>query len=128
MPANEFLVESTNLGYVYVTLRLLVGESMKGVRIDVHSMKKERWWIKLGKTDEDREMAFNHRKRCRNAWYPEFRECIGRALGEVRQLTMVANKLVPRQKRRRIFGELGNNTQDSHDGLSEGISVASVEL
>ncbi|VDP43043.1 unnamed protein product [Heligmosomoides polygyrus] len=86
------------------------------------------WWIKLGKTDEDRETAFKYRKRCRNAWYPEFRECIGKALGEVRQWTMVANRLVPRQKRRRIFGELGNNSQDSHDGLSQGISVASVEL
>ncbi|VDO19324.1 unnamed protein product [Heligmosomoides polygyrus] len=86
------------------------------------------WWIKLGKTDEDRETAFKYRKRCRNAWYPEFRECIGKALGEVRQWTMVANKLVLRRKRRRIFGELDNNSQDSHDGLSQGISVASVEL
>ncbi|VDO66593.1 unnamed protein product [Heligmosomoides polygyrus] len=86
------------------------------------------WWIKLGKTDEDREAAFKYRKCCRNAWYPEFRECIGKALGEVRQWTMVANKLVPRQKRRRIFEELGNNSQDSYVGLSQGIGVASVEL
>ncbi|VDO73958.1 unnamed protein product [Heligmosomoides polygyrus] len=51
--------------------------------------------------------------------------------GEVRQWTMVSDKLVPRQKRRRIFEELGNrshDSQDNHDGLSEGISVASVEL
>uniref|UniRef100_A0A183GWT3 Roc domain-containing protein n=1 Tax=Heligmosomoides polygyrus TaxID=6339 RepID=A0A183GWT3_HELPZ len=51
--------------------------------------------------------------------------------GEVRQWTMVSDKLIPRQKRRRIFEEVGNRSQDSqgsHDELSEGISVASVEL
>ncbi|VDO61685.1 unnamed protein product [Heligmosomoides polygyrus] len=51
--------------------------------------------------------------------------------GEVRQWTMVSDKLVPRQKRRRIFEEVGNRSQDSqgsHVGMSEGISVASVEL
>ncbi|VDP35472.1 unnamed protein product [Heligmosomoides polygyrus] len=121
-----FKIQPSVFSCMNMSLLLWVHLQEDSTRVD-----STEWWIKLGKTDEGRETAINHRKRCCNAWYPEFREYIGRALGEVRQWTMVSDKLVPRQKRRRIFEEVGNRSQDSqgsHDGLSEGISGASVEL
>ncbi|KAL6734964.1 hypothetical protein Aduo_005450 [Ancylostoma duodenale] len=86
------------------------------------SQRPTEFWLGLGRNNAERGAALDYRKSCRMSWTPSCRVSISKALADIRQYRMGADRLMPKPKRRRVPPQPEDSTELSSD-LEEDLSL-----